>query len=108
VEVGEAIVTVGGTTGGVAQGQLTGVQTGSRLHLHCQRSHRSVRETLLEVGEQKTGSHQTWVLYLLHLLSLNQWNSTKNANHAHLALPFRLTVFARNPGLVTMLNDNLS
>jgi hypothetical protein len=36
----------------------------------------------LEVGEQKTGSHQTWVLYLFHLLGVNQWNITKSANHA--------------------------
>ena len=83
MEVGEAIVTVGGvTTGGVAQGQLTGVQTGNRIHLHRQRSHRSVRETLLDVGEQKTGS-QTWVLYLFHLLGVNQWNITKTMHIWH-------------------------
>lgn len=45
-KISMAVVAVGGTTAGVSEDKLTGVQTGNRLQLHSQSRHGTIRETL--------------------------------------------------------------
>ena len=47
-EVRVAVVAVGGTTAGVVEGELTGIQTGNRLRLHSPNPDGSIRKTLWE------------------------------------------------------------